>query len=166
MMTDGKQRRNPAFLTDAVSLFLLISFQFERQNENIHWHTWYTFSFLQSLGHISQHLVHFFRTLHTVLLTNSDLNREVTSLFLTDSHFNTAVTVFWNVTHSSWNYGSISRNSTHKTTQHTQHAKHHIFLAKANTSFKTIWTLLKWYFCVITLHTNQSYPIITNYTQS
>ncbi len=37
---------------------------------------------------------------------------------------------------------------------HTQHAKRHKHLVKANTSLKTILTFLKNVFCAVTLHTN------------
>jgi len=46
-------------------------------------------------------------------------------------------TVFFILTQSSWNYGSISQTSTlkkqNKTTKHTQNGKHHTYLAKENT---------------------------------
>ncbi len=66
-----------------------------------------------------------------------------------------AITVFFKMlTHSFWNYGSISQNSTHTTTKHTHTTcKTSHTSCKSNTCLKTILTLLK----MIFLHCNSTH---------
>lgn len=56
--------------------------------------------------------------------------------------------------HDLWNYGSFSQNSAHKTPKHSHHMhKNHTLLAKANTSFRAISTLLT----MVLLHQNSTH---------